>query len=81
MTNSQIFNLIRRILFENFDIVSEEVEYNTKFKTLGIIESELEEFIMDIEDRFEIEIPESDYKIFKAVSTLVEYLERFIGDD
>lgn len=81
MTNLQIFNLVKRILFENFDIVSEEVEYNTKFKTLGIIESELEEFIMDIEDRFEIEIPESDYKIFKAVSTLVEYLERFIGDD
>ena len=69
-----MFNDLKKIMKDNYDIVNIKLESNFK-KDFGLTSFDFINLICIIEEKFGIEIEESKYRSLNTVSELVTYLE------
>ena len=76
MTNEEIFDKVKKIIVEQLGVSFEQVKSEASFNTdLGADSLDVVEFIMALEEAFDIEIPDEDAEKFKNVGDVVDYLE------
>lgn len=76
-----IFERVKEIIAEQLD-VSEEVEITPEtsmMKDLDADSLDAVEIMMELEDEFEIEIPDEDAEKFKTIGDIVKYVESKIS--
>ncbi|MDR1253846.1 MAG: acyl carrier protein [Oscillospiraceae bacterium] len=75
-----VFEKIRSILSEQFDVKEDEIKIETKISTdLGADSLDIVDLLMSIEDEFEIEIPDEEIGNIQTVGELVSYIEKNIS--
>ena len=71
-----IFEKVKKILSEQFDVEEENITFDTSFTDdLNVDSLDLVDLIMDVEDVFEIEVEDDDAKGISTVGDLVKYIE------
>ena len=71
-----IFEKVKKILSEQFDVEEENITFDTSFTDdLNADSLDLVDLIMDVEDVFEIEVEDDDAKGIYTVGDLVKYIE------
>lgn len=76
-----IFDRVKEVIREQLD-VSEEVEITEEtsmMKDLDADSLDAVEIMMELEDEFEIEIPDEDAESFKTIGDIVKYVESKIS--
>jgi len=75
MSNEEILQRIQEIIAEQFDREASEVTMETSFEDLGADSVDLVDFVMAMEEEFEIgEVQEDDLERLKTVGSAVEYI-------
>ena len=71
-----VFEKVRDILAEQFDVDKEEITENTDIQQdLGADSLDVVDLIMSIEDEFDFEIPDDQIENIRTVSDLVDFIE------
>jgi len=71
-----LFEKVRKIMAEQLGIGEEEIKLESNFQDdLGIDSLDIFEVIMELEDEFDIQIPNEDLENLKTVEDLVNYIE------
>ena len=71
-----VFEKLREIISTQLDIPEDEITLDTNLtEDLEADSLDLVEVIMDIEDKFGIEIPDENMDSFKTVADVVDYIE------
>ena len=66
---------IKKIISKQFGIPEEDIEEDSALETdLAITDLDMEDFIVILEEKYEIQIPEDQQTAFKKVSDIVTYL-------
>ena len=77
MTNEEIFDRISILIKEQLHNEKIEVTVKTKIQAdLGIDSIALMEFIITLEDEFNLNIPDEDVEDIQTMGELVDYLSR-----
>ena len=77
MTNEEIFDRISNLIKEQLHNEKIEVTVKTNIKEdLGIDSIALMEFIITLEDEFNLNIPDEDVEDIQTMGELVDYLSR-----
>lgn len=77
----EIFETVRRIICEQLEIEDEET-ITMETSIMNDLEADsldAVEVMMDIEDEFDIEIPDEDAEEFKNIADIVKYIEEKIA--
>lgn len=69
------FEKIRAIICEGFDIDEAEVELETHLEDLNFDSLDMVEIVMDIEDEFNVEVPDEAVEKFLTIGDIVRFLE------
>ena len=78
MTEEEIFNKIKTLIADNFNVDQDKITENTNFTNdLDADSIDLVEFILQLEDEFGAEIPD-DEKI-KTIGDAVSYIKSHQG--
>lgn len=76
MDEKKIFNQIADLIAENFNIERAKISMETNFtQDLDADSIDLVEFIMQLEDKFDAEIPDADAEKIKTVKDAVNYIK------
>ncbi|AEG40099.1 acyl carrier protein [Lactobacillus kefiranofaciens] len=76
MSEEEIFNKIRDLIADNFDVDKDKITENTNFTAdLDADSIDLVEFILQLEDEFGAEIPDDDAEKIKTVGDAVSYIK------
>lgn len=76
MSVEEIFNKIKKLIAENFEIDEEKITENTNFKNdLDADSIDLVEFILQLEDEFGSEIPDEEAEKINTVGDAVAYIK------
>ena len=76
MTNEEIFDKVKKIIVEQLGVSFEQVKSEASFNTdLGADSLDVVEFIMALEEAFDIEIPDEVDEKFKNVWNVDAYIE------
>ncbi len=76
MSEEEIFNKIRDLIADNFDVDKDKITENTNFTAdLDADSIDLVEFILQLEDEFGAEIPDDDAEEIKTVGDAVSYIK------
>lgn len=71
-----IFERIKTIISEEFDINENEITLNTSlFDELDIDSLDLVDLVMTLEDEFSVELPDEALADMKTVGDVVKYIE------
>ena len=71
-----IFEKVRDIICEQFDLEPDQVTENTLLKEdLDADSLDLVDLVMSFEDEFQIEVPEEEVRNVKTVGDIVKYIE------
>lgn len=76
-----VFEKVKAVIVEQLD-VDEEVEITPEtsmMKDLDADSLDAVEIMMELEDEFEIEIPDEDAESFKTIGDIVKYVESKIS--
>jgi acyl carrier protein len=77
MTNEEIFDRISNLIKEQLHNEKREVTVKTNIQEdLGIDSIALMEFIITLEDEFNLNIPDEDVEDIQTMGELVDYLSR-----
>lgn len=72
-----LFDEVKEVVVEQLNVDANEVKEDSSFiDDLNADSLDVVEFIMALEDKFKIEIPEDDAKDIKTVKDVVEYIEK-----
>lgn len=74
MVIDNLKNIMSKITGVNKDDINEE----TNFQDLGMDSLEIFEMIVDVEDQFDIEIPNEDVEKFACVGDVLKYIHERI---
>ncbi len=76
-----VFEKIKAIIVEQLDVDAEVVitEQTSMMKDLDADSLDAVEIMMELEDEFEIEIPDEDAEAFKTIGDIVKYVESKIS--
>ena len=70
-----IFEKVRDIICEQFDLEPDQVTENTLLKEdLDADSLDLVDLVMSFEDEFQIEVPEEEVRNIKTVGDIVKYI-------
>ena len=70
-----LFDEVKEVIVEQLNVASEEVKPEAKFvEDLGADSLDVVEMIMALEEKFEIEIPDSDAEKIQTVQYVVNYI-------
>jgi len=71
-----LFDEVKEVIVEQLNVSPDEVKPESKFQEdLGADSLDIVEMIMALEEKFELEIPESDAENIKTVQDVVNYIE------
>ena len=71
-----IFEKVREMISDFFEIDESEITLSTSFvKDLGFDELDMADVVMDVEDVFNMELPDEDLEKIKIVGDLVKFIE------
>ncbi len=73
-----IFEKVRIIVADLFDVEKSEITPETSFYELGADELDMVDIAMSLEDDFSVEIPEDVLDGFETVGDIVKYLEEVL---
>ncbi len=74
-----VFEKVKLILSEQFDVDEEEISMETSFKDdLGADSLDLVELVMALEDEFDTEVLDADVEDINTVEDAVEYINKLI---
>ena len=80
MTEEEIFNKIKTLIADNFNVDQDKITENTNFTNdLDADSIDLVEFILQLEDEFGSEIPDEEAEKIKTVGDAVSYIESHQG--
>ena len=72
-----LFDEVKEVVVEQLNVDASEVKEDSSFiDDLNADSLDVVEFIMALEDKFKIEIPEDDAKDIKTVKDVGEYIEK-----
>ena len=72
-----LFDDVKEVIVEQLNVSPDEVKPEAKFvEDLGADSLDVVEMIMALEEKFEIEIPDSDAENIKTVQDVVDYIEK-----
>lgn len=81
MTDTEIFEDIKKIIHKQFAIAEDNIEEESNFDDdLHISELDMEDFIANIQSFYDIKIADNQIDKFKKVADLVTYLYEKISD-
>lgn len=76
MSEEEIFNKIRDMIADNFDVDKDKIAENTNFtEDLDADSIDLVEFILQLEDEFGAEIPDDEAEKIKTIGDAVSYIK------
>lgn len=76
---TEIEGVIRTLLAEEFKVDPDAIKPEASFKELGLDSLDVVSFVMALEDRLRVEIPESDLVGVTTFGSALEMLEYKIG--
>ena len=76
---SEIEHVLRGVLTDQFKIDPEKIELERTFKEIGLDSLDIVSFVMALEDRFEIDIPERDLEGVERLNEALELLVRKVA--
>ncbi|MBW7987085.1 acyl carrier protein [Lactobacillus helveticus] len=80
MTEEEIFNKIKTLIADNFNVDQDKITENTNFTNdLDADSIDLVEFILQLEDEFGSEIPDDEVEKIKTVGDAVSYIKSHQG--
>ncbi|ALJ24103.1 acyl carrier protein [Lactobacillus gallinarum] len=80
MTEEEIFNKIKILIADNFNVDQDKITENTNFTNdLDADSIDLVEFILQLEDEFGSEIPDDEAEKIKTVGDAVSYINSHQG--
>jgi acyl carrier protein len=72
-----LFDEVKEVIVEQLNVSPEEVKPESKFvEDLGADSLDVVEMIMALEEKFEIEIPDSEAEKIQTVQDVVDYIEK-----
>jgi acyl carrier protein len=72
-----LFDEVKEVIVEQLNVAPEEVKPEARFvEDLGADSLDVVEMIMALEEKFEIEIPDSDAEKIQTVQDVVDYIEK-----
>ncbi len=72
-----LFDEVKEVIVEQLNVSPDEVKPEAKFvEDLGADSLDVVEMIMALEEKFEIEIPDSDAEKIQTVQDVVDYIEK-----
>lgn len=75
MTDTEILEDLRKIINKQFGIPEEDIEENSYFdQDLNISELEIEDLATEVEEKYNVKIPQEVLPSFKKISDLIDYL-------
>ncbi len=70
------FDKIKSLLCEGFEIDEADISPDTRFvEDLGFDELDICDLVMDIEDNFEMELPDEALEEISTIADLVKYID------
>ncbi len=76
MSEEEIFKTVKEVIVDQLGVDEEIINMDATFvEDLSADSLDIVELIMDIEDKFEIEIPDSDAEKMVTVSDVVAYIK------
>jgi acyl carrier protein len=76
MSEEEIFKTVKEVIVDQLGVDEEIIKMDATFvEDLSADSLDIVELIMDIEDKFEIEIPDSDAEKMVTVSDVVDYIK------
>ena len=73
-----MFDALKKLLSTNYGGDPEKITLDTHLSNeLGFTGESMEDFIMDVEDYFEIEVDEDDFSKLETIADLVDYIEEY----
>ncbi|MCH4004460.1 MAG: acyl carrier protein [Lactobacillus crispatus] len=80
MSEEEIFNKIKDMIADNFDVDKDKITENTNFMDdLDADSIDLVEFILQLEDEFGAEIPDDEAEKIKTIGDAVSYIKAHQG--
>jgi len=72
-----LFDEVKEVIVEQLNVAPEEVKPEAKFvEDLGADSLDVVEMIMALEEKFEIEIPDSEAEKIQTVQDVINYIEK-----
>jgi len=72
-----LFDEVKEVIVEQLNVNEDEVKPESRFvEDLGADSLDVVEMIMALEEKFEIEIPDSEAEKIKTVQDVVDYIEK-----
>ena len=80
MSEEEIFNKIKDMIADNFEVDKDKITENTNFMNdLDADSIDLVEFILQLEDEFGAEIPDDEAEKIKTIGDAVSYIKAHQG--
>ena len=80
MSEEEIFNKIKDMIADNFDVDKDKITEDTNFMNdLDADSIDLVEFILQLEDEFGAEIPDDEAEKIKTIGDAVSYIKPHQG--
>lgn len=80
MSEEEIFNKIKDMIADNFDVDKDKITEDTNFMDdLDADSIDLVEFILQLEDEFGAEIPDDEAEKIKTIGDAVSYIKSHKG--
>jgi acyl carrier protein len=70
-----VFAKVKELVLARFSLEEDDISMDTTFESVGADSLDIVELIMEIEEEFEIEIPDEEIKKMSTVGDMVEYLK------
>ena len=70
---------LQQLFIAHFDYKIEELEATTTLENLGLDSLDIIEFMFDIENEFDIRIPDRQFKVI-TIQDMVDALDRFVSE-
>ena len=70
-----LFEKIRAIISEQFDIPEEDLTEDTSFLELDADEMDMIDLAMTLEDEFRVEVPDEALESFETLGDIVKFLD------
>lgn len=79
MAENNVFDKVRTILSEQFDVEESEITLETNLvDDLGADSLDVVDMLMSLEDNFDVEIPDEEIEHIRTVSEVVAYIEEHL---
>jgi len=72
-----LFDEVKEVIVEQLNVNPDEVKLESNFvEDLGADSLDVVELVMALEEKFEIEIPDSEAEKIKTVQDVIDYIEK-----